>query len=62
MVKPWYESKMLWVNVVTTIALTVEILTQGQLIPAVALPYVAAGVAILNVILRVWFTNQSLVK
>lgn len=60
MPKPWYASKIVWVNVVTTIALVVEVLTQGQLIPAVAIPYIVAAVAVLNIMLRVWFTDQPI--
>lgn len=60
MAKSWYSSKVVWLNVVTTIALVVDVLTAGQLIPAVAVPYIAAGVAILNIILRVWFVEQPI--
>lgn len=59
--KPWYTSKILWVNVLSTIGLIVEIFTQGNLIPTAWLPWIAAGVASLNVILRVWFTDTKLV-
>ena len=58
--KKWYESKVVWVNVVTTIALVADVLTAGQLIPTVALPYLAAGIAILNIILRVWFVDEPI--
>jgi hypothetical protein len=60
MTKSWYTSKVVWVNVVTTIALVVDVLTAGMLIPAGALPYIAAGVAILNIILRVWFVEKPI--
>lgn len=56
----WYQSKIVWVNIVATVAAVVDILTAGALIPSVAVPYVAAGVAILNVILRVWFTGEPI--
>jgi hypothetical protein len=58
--KQWYESKVVWVNVVATVAAVVAILTEGSLLPPEAVPYVAAFVAILNVVLRVWFTDQPI--
>lgn len=56
----WYQSKIVWVNIVATVAAVVDILTAGALIPSVAVPYIVAGVAILNVILRVWFTGETI--
>lgn len=58
--KPWYTSKIVWVNVVATVAAVVDILTQGKLIPVDTVPYLVSVVAILNVILRVWFTDTAL--
>lgn len=53
-------SKVFWLNVAATVAAVVDILTAGQLLPAGYLPYAVAGVAILNVILRVWFTDAPI--
>lgn len=59
--KPWYTSKIVWVNALTTLALVLEIFsaTSGTpLVPPQIVPYLVAGIAIINVILRVWFTAQ----
>ena len=58
--KKWYESKLFWVNAITTIVLSAQVLMDGGLVGAVVLPYVLGGVAILNVVLRVWFTDTAI--
>jgi hypothetical protein len=60
--KAWYESKVVWVNLVATIAAVVDIVTQGALIPGAWVPYLSAFVAVLNVVLRVWFTDTPIIK
>lgn len=57
--KPFYFSKTVWLNVITTIVAALTFLpTVGGLIPEAALPYLLGAVGILNIILRVWFTEQ----
>jgi hypothetical protein len=52
-------SRLFLVNAIATIAAVVDILTAGQLLPALWVPYIAAGVAVANVVLRVWFPETS---
>lgn len=54
--KPFYFSKTVWLNVITTIigALT---LFPGK-VPTEYEPYILLAVGILNVVLRVWFTDS----
>ena len=58
--KAWYESKIVWVNAITTVVLAAGVLLEQSLIPVVAVPYILGGVAILNVVLRVWFTDTEI--
>jgi hypothetical protein len=58
--KPIYISKTVWLNVIATLIAVIE-LVQPQF-PAEYLPYFVAGVGILNVILRVWFTSEPISK
>ncbi|UOF79205.1 hypothetical protein [Caudoviricetes sp.] len=56
--KPFYLSKTVWLNVITTLVAALTFLPSvSGLIPDVALPYILGVVGVLNVILRVWFTE-----
>jgi hypothetical protein len=56
--KPFYESKTVWLNVLTTLVASLTFLPSvNGLIPDVALPYILAAVGVLNIVLRVWFTE-----
>lgn len=55
--KPIYLSKIFWVNVAATLAALAGI--EG-LLPADATKWVLIAVAVINVILRVWFTSQPI--
>jgi len=53
--KPWWQSKTIWVNVLTMI---VDVAGRmSDVIPASAQPYIASGLAILNIALR-FLTDQ----
>jgi hypothetical protein len=57
--KPVYLSKTVWLNVITTVVAALTFLPSvSGLIPEVALPYILGAVGVLNIILRVWFTEQ----
>ncbi|MHA2246909.1 MAG: hypothetical protein ACXADY_18335 [Candidatus Hodarchaeales archaeon] len=58
--KAWYQSKIVWLNVITTLVLSAEALMGLELIPPAVAVYVLGGVTVLNVILRVWFTDTSI--
>lgn len=57
---PWYKSKTVWFNIITTLVAALTFLpTVSDLLPAEALPYLLGFVGVLNVILRVWFTDSA---
>lgn len=58
--KPWYLSKIVWVNVVATLAALYELFAASPIFPQGVLPYFLLVVGVLNAILRVWFTSQPL--
>jgi hypothetical protein len=56
--KSWYESKTVWVNVITTVLAVLALLPEGGLVPPQAVPYILLVDGILNVVLRIWFTDK----
>lgn len=58
--KAWYQSKTLWFNLLTGILFLVNLITGQNLIPATFAPYVVILVAIVNYILRTYFTNTEI--
>jgi hypothetical protein len=56
--KKWYQSKTVWFNLLTGL-LTSLGLAQG-VVPPEAIPYIATLSGIVNVILRVWFTDTKI--
>ena len=61
--KAWYQSKVVWVNVITTLIMILTLFTAAEnsaLLPPVAIPWIAIAVAVLNIVLRVWFTAQPI--
>lgn len=55
--------KSVWLNVITTVvAVLTFIPTVSNLIPDAALPYLLAAVGVLNIILRIWFTDSPVTK
>ena len=59
--KAWYVSKIVWVNVITTLVSVLTLLSEGALLPAEAIPWVLFAVGVLNLALRIWFTDTKLV-
>lgn len=54
--KPWYQSKVVWLNVIATLAAVLDALKLLS-IPAEWLAIGATVVAVGNVVLRIWFTD-----
>jgi len=58
--KPFYASKTVWLNVIATV---IGALTLAQdAIPTEYKTYVILAVGVLNVILRVWFTEAPIAR
>jgi pilus assembly protein Flp/PilA len=57
--KQWYQSKIVWVNILATITAMLDALKIVNIPPE----YLAAGatvVALANVVLRIWFTDAPI--
>lgn len=52
MVKVFYTSKTFWINFIGTLLSVVSASDVTPLLPAKAMPYVVAAVAVLNIVLR----------
>jgi len=51
--KPWYQSKVIWINVITFTALALSLPEVGTIVPNAAAKFVSALSALLNLWLRV---------
>ena len=61
MEKEWYLSKTLWFNIITLVVAVASGFGFGEFEPTPEVFAIAAGVvAVVNVVLRVWFTNKAL--
>ena len=58
--KVWYQSKLVWVNTITMIVAVLTMLSEGNLIPLEGVPWVLFAVGVLNLVLRIWFTDTKL--
>lgn len=63
--KLWYQSKVVWLNVITTVALVLgALLTALSTTPEPVSPWIAWAVgialAVANVVMRVWFTSEPI--
>lgn len=63
--KAWYQSKTVWLNIVTTLVMIAGILTAALGSAPFAVPAwvpwaIGIFVAVLNIVLRVWLTNTSI--
>lgn len=57
--KQWYKSKTIWINGLTAVVSVVGIV--APIVPAVALPYLTAGVGVANIGLRM-ITKEGIGK
>lgn len=58
--KPWYQSKALILNILAFVVLIVDLLMQQPFIPPAWLPYLTAAIAVLNLVIRYWFTDSAI--
>jgi hypothetical protein len=59
--KPFWQSKTVWLNVVLTLIGIATFLAVPKNDPALSVASIAAAAAgVLNVVLRVWFTDQPI--
>jgi hypothetical protein len=59
-IKAWYESKIVWVNVITAVVMILDLISQQPFIPPEYLPLIATAIGILNIVLRVFFTDTGI--
>jgi hypothetical protein len=59
MVKRWYESKTLWVNVLTLLAMILSAVMQWPELQSIA-PQIAVALSLVNILLR-FLTDSKLV-
>lgn len=53
-------SKTVWLNLITTVVAFLTLLQDNPLVPPEAQPYVLLVVGILNLVLRIWFTDTPI--
>jgi hypothetical protein len=58
--KAVYKSKTVWLNVLTMLVALLTMLQDNPLIPPVAQPYVLLAGGVLNLVLRIWFTDEPI--
>lgn len=65
MPKLWYQSKTVWVNLITMAIMVLTLFTAAEnsaLLPTSIVPWIAIVIAVLNIVLRVWFTESAIVS
>lgn len=58
--KSWIASKTVWLNIVTMVVMVAQAAEVVAIVPESGIKYLTAAVAVLNIILRVWFTHESI--
>ena len=53
-------SKLVWVNLILTLIAVLDLVQASPVVPPEFLPYIVLGVGVLNIVLRIWFTEQPL--
>lgn len=56
--KAWYESKTIWFNIFSTLAGSLVVVS--EVMPEPIKVYVIVALGVVNVVLRVWFTNEPI--
>ena len=59
--KKWYQSKIVWFNVFSIIALIVQYFIDNKMFPAYV-AYETLAIIVVNAILRLFFTDTNLTK
>ena len=60
--KKWYESKTTWLNIVTTLIAIVVMVREQIPVPEEYVWILVLVTGILNIVLRVWFTDTEIEK
>lgn len=58
--KAWYYSKTVWLNIIAFLILALTLPQLGAVIPTADAPIIALIVALLNGVVRVFFTSTTL--
>ena len=56
--KPVWTSKIFWLNIITAVIAVAELAQAQPLIPLQYLPYLVFAVGVLNIVIRIWFTDK----
>jgi hypothetical protein len=59
-IKPWYTSKTVWVNIIAFVLLVLALPQFISVVPVSWIPFIALIAAILNGVLRIFFTSQPI--
>lgn len=59
-VKSVFLSKIAWLNLITTVIAVLDVLSKSPFITPEIMPFVLFGVGVLNLVLRIWFTDSAL--
>jgi hypothetical protein len=57
--KPWYLSKTVWANVAATLTALAGL---AGLFPPEVAPWLMTAAAVINIVLRIWFTDTGIEK
>ena len=58
--KYFFLSKTVWLNLVTMVVAFLTLLQDNPIVPIAAQPYVLLVVGVLNLVLRIWFTDTPI--
>lgn len=58
--KPVVFSKIVWVNLILTLIAVADLVSASPVVPPEFLPFIALGVGVLNIVLRIWFTDSPI--
>lgn len=59
-VKAFYLSKTVWVNIILTALAIIDLASQSPFITPEILPWLVFGAGVLNLVLRIWFTDSAI--
>ena len=60
MTKSLVVSKTFWVNLIATVLAVLSLFQDSPLVPVEFLPWVALVAGVLNLVLRIWFTDTAI--
>lgn len=58
--KKIWNSRTFWFNIITVVLLSLNMVLEVGLVPAKAYPIIVAAQGVVNLILRVFFTNKGI--